>query len=173
MRRLMLLRHAKSDWSQGGRDHDRDLSERGRIAAPRIGSYLAEHALVPDCVIVSTARRTRETWKLVAAALPAKPRPVFDERIYEATPDNILTAIRETPASCRCLLVVGHNPGLQALALRLIKGGNKDDLARLMDKFPTGGLAIIDIQQDDWFSLHAGSGRLESFVTPRGLADDT
>jgi phosphohistidine phosphatase len=174
MRRLMLLRHAKSDWSKAGqRDHDRDLSERGRLAAPRMGAYLAKHGLSPDCVIVSTARRTRETWKLVAAALPARPRPVFDERIYEAMPEDILTAIRDTPASCQRLLVVGHNPGLQDLALQLIKGGSKDALDRLRDKFPTAGLALIDVPRDDWASLHAGSGRIESFMTPRLLSEKT
>jgi len=164
----MLLRHAKSDWSQAGqRDHDRDLSARGRTAAPKIAAYLAARALIPDCVLVSSAQRTRETWKLVAAALPAKPRAVFDERIYEAQPENILDAIRDTPASCHCLLVVGHNPGLQDLALMLIKEGR--GLDQLAEKFPTAGLAVIDVPTDDWASLQPGTGRLDAFVTPRGL----
>jgi phosphohistidine phosphatase len=170
MRRLMLLRHAKSDWSQAGqRDHDRDLSARGRSSAPRIGGYLADRALIPDCVLVSTARRTRETWKLVAPALPTRPKALFDERIYEALPGDILDAIRETPSSCQCLLVIGHNPGLQDMALLLIKDGSQDDLDRLTEKFPTAGLAIIDVPIDDWADLRIGTGRLDSLITPRGL----
>lgn len=170
MRRLMLLRHAKSDWSEAGqRDHDRELAARGRAAAPRIGAYLAERALVPDCVLVSTAQRTRETWKLVAAALPARPKAAFDKRIYEADPDDILDVIRETPSRCQCLLVIGHNPGLQELALMLVKDGRQDDLDRLAAKFPTAALAVIDVPIDDWASLQARTGRLESFISPRGL----
>lgn len=170
MRRLMLLRHAKSDWSRTGqRDHDRDLSTRGQAAAPRIGAYLAERALIPDCVLVSTARRTRETWKLVAAALPARVKAIFDERIYEAQPGHILDAIRDIPASCQCLLVIGHNPGLQELALKLTRDGSQDALDRLAEKFPTAGLAIIDVPIDDWANLHSRSGRLDSFITPRDL----
>lgn len=172
MRRLMLLRHAKSDWSQAGqRAHDRDLSARGRQAAPKLGAYLAAHALIPDCVIVSTARRTRETWKLVASALHARPSPVFDERIYEASPHAILDVIRETPASCHSLLVIGHNPGLQALALLLAKEGNQDLLDRLAEKFPTAALAVIDLPIDEWTALRAGTGRLADLVIPRALQE--
>jgi phosphohistidine phosphatase len=170
MRRLMLLRHAKSDWSQPGqRDHDRDLSARGSAAAPRIAGYLAKRALIPDCVLVSTARRTRETWKLVATGLPARAKAVFDEHIYEAQPAEILDAVRATPAACQCLLVIGHNPGLQELALMLIGDGRRDEINRLAEKLPTAGLVVIDVPTDDWASLKAGTGRLDAFVTPRGL----
>lgn len=172
MRRLMLLRHAKSDWEQVGlRDHDRDLAARGRAAAPRVGAYMAERALVPDCVLVSTARRTRETWKLVAAALPGDPNVRFDETIYEAEPDAIIEAIRATPASCQCLLVIGHNPGLQELALLLVRDGRVSGLRRLAEKFPTAGLAVIDLPIDDWADLRNRTGRLVSFITPRALAE--
>lgn len=172
MRRLMLLRHAKSDWSLSGqRDHDRTLSARGRAAAPRIGAYLAQHALIPDCVLISTARRTRETWKLVSASLSTRPQTHFDERIYEAEPGDILDAIRDTSAACQSLLVIGHNPGLQDLALMLVRDGHQGDLDRMTEKFPTAGLAIIDIPIDDWAGLQPRSGRLASFITPRDLSE--
>jgi phosphohistidine phosphatase len=174
MRRLMLLRHAKSDWSRPGqRDHDRELSSRGRAAAPLMGAYLAERALIPDCVLVSTARRTRETWKLVAPLLPARPKAIYEDRIYEAEPGDILDAIRETPSSCQSLLVIGHNPGLQDLGLLLIKDGSQDSIDRLAEKFPTAGLVIIDMPTDAWAALRTGSGRLDSFITPRGLEQKT
>lgn len=170
MRRLMLLRHAKSDWSQPGQsDHDRSLAPRGRKAAPLMGRYLAEHDLIPDRVIVSTAKRTRETWRLVADMLPKKPRVDFEDRIYEASPRDILTAIADTPASARSLLVVGHNPGFQDTANLLVESGDKRLRASLAEKFPTGALAVIDLDLDDWTKIKPGIGRLESFVTPREI----
>jgi phosphohistidine phosphatase len=171
----MLLRHAKSDWSQAGiPDHDRALAPRGRAAAMRMGAHLAARALIPDCVSVSTALRTRDTWSLIAPALPARQaafQAVFDERIYEASAAALLAVIRETPPACRSLLMVGHNPGLQSLALLLVKGGKGDALARLAEKFPTAALAVIDLPAGGWADIRAGSGRLESFVVPRLLEE--
>lgn len=170
MRRLMLLRHAKSDWSEPGqRDHERDLAPRGRKAAPEIGKYMARHGLLPDCAIVSTARRTRETWKLVGKTLSSDPPAAFDDRIYEASPGDILSVIQDAPHDAANLLVIGHNPGLQALALTLIGSGDVKTRALLAEKFPTAGLAVIDFPLDDWSRLRPGAGRLERFVTPRAL----
>jgi phosphohistidine phosphatase len=164
----MLLRHAKSDWSQPGQcDHDRALNARGRDAAPQMGAFLADQGLIPDCVRVSTARRTRDTWNHVAAALPRPPVALFDARLYEAAPGDILDVIRETPASCRALLVVGHNPGLQELAMMLTRSGAAGARKRLAEKFPTAGLAVIDIAIDDWAQLQPRRGRLSLFATPR------
>jgi phosphohistidine phosphatase len=172
MRRLMLLRHAKSDWSQPGKhDHERELAPRGRKAALRMGEFMAREGLLPDCALVSTAQRTRETWALVRDALDNDPFTYFDERIYEASPGDILLAIRETPAATEKLLVVGHNPGLQALAIALIGSGDIESRARLAEKFPTAGLAVIDFPRDDWSELAPGTGRLALFVSPRMLAE--
>ena len=169
MRRLMLLRHAKSDWSEPGqRDHERALSQRGRKAAPRMGKYMIQRGLVPDSAIVSGARRTRETWELMREKL-GDPPVRFEERIYEASPIAILDVIQETPRAAKAVLVVGHNPGLQTLAMSLIGSGDIETRARLADKFPTAGLAVIDFPRNDWAKLHPGAGRLELFVTPRAL----
>src|SRR5712671_4835834 len=95
MRRLMLLRHAKSDRSTPGmRDHDRPLNARGRETAPRIGAYMASHALIPDLVICSTATRARETWDLVATALGRSPKVRYDERIYQNDPGVLIELVR-------------------------------------------------------------------------------
>jgi len=170
MRRLMLLRHAKSDWSLPGQsDHDRGLAARGRNAAPLIGHYMAEHDLVPDHAIVSTARRTRETWRLVAGMLPRRPATEFEDRIYEASPSNILAAIAGAPAAAHTLVVVGHNPGFHDTANLLIRGGDKRARKALSEKFPTGALAVIDLDIEDWGDIRPGSGRLDSFVTPRAI----
>src|SRR5262245_48582071 len=112
MRRLLMLRHAKSSWSEpGASDHDRPLNRRGQETAPRIGAYLARHALVPQRVLCSTARRARETWDLVAAALGDAPPTTYVDQLYDAAPRAILGAIRDADADAQSLLVVGHNPG--------------------------------------------------------------
>jgi phosphohistidine phosphatase len=135
MRRLLLLRHAKSSWSQpGASDHERPLNRRGQEAAPRIGAYLARHTLIPESVLCSTARRARETWELVAAEAPALPPASFTERIYDATPRVLLDVFRHAEPDAKSLLVVGHNPGLQEVATQLIASGDLEDRERLREK---------------------------------------
>lgn len=174
MRRLLLLRHAKSSWSEpGASDLDRALNRRGEETAPRIGAYLDRHGLVPDCVLCSTARRARETWKLVSGEMPGAPQAVYVERLYDAAARTILDVIRHADPNCKSLLVVGHNPGLQDAATLLIAAGDLDDRERLREKLPTGGLVVIDFAIPQWARLHARSGRLERFVVPRMLATAT
>jgi phosphohistidine phosphatase len=170
MLRLLLLRHAKSDWSQPGqKDHDRELARRGRRAAPEIGAYMARHRLIPDRVLCSPAQRTRQTLDLVAEKFPAPPPVTFEARLYNANPDGILQTIRATQRDIRTLLVIGHNPGLQAAATMLIASGDVEARERLKEKLPTAGLAVIDFPFEEWRNLHGKSGRLERFVTPRML----
>jgi phosphohistidine phosphatase len=170
MRRLMLLRHAKSDWTRPGtRDHERTLAPRGREAAPRIGAYMARHGLLPDLVLCSTATRTRETWDLAAATFPDPPPTTYDERVYESGAGTLLDVVKEAKPGVHGLLLVGHNPGLHDLAQRLIASGDVDMRQRLTEKFPTGALAVIDFAVDDWRKLHPRSGRLDRFVVPRML----
>lgn len=172
MRRLLLLRHAKAERSEPGEaDRARALVERGHADAARIGAYMASHALVPDRVLVSPARRTQETWKAAAAAFPRAPGATTLEKLYDATPHAILAAIRDAPASAHTLMVIGHNPGLQALAVMLIASGDVDTRELLREKLPTSGLVIIDFAFDDWSRLHPQSGRLERFVSPRSLEE--
>jgi phosphohistidine phosphatase len=172
MLRLMLFRHAKSAWPAGVEDHERPLAERGRKAAPVIGRYIADHGLVPDLAVVSTARRAEETWALAAQAL-GKDVPRRDEAsIYEAGSAVILDVIKQTKPRVGTLLVVGHNPGFQDLALELVGNGDKDALARLRDKFSTAGLAVIDFDAKRWSDVSAGTGSLERFVTPKSIKAD-
>lgn len=170
MRRLMLLRHAKSDWSAAGiADHDRPLSRRGRETAPRIGTYMVRHGLVPDRVLCSTARRARDTWEEIAAEFAQQPPTTYDDRLYNAAPEAIIGLIAASKNSVRTLLLVGHNPGLQDLAGMLIASGDLDHRERLREKLPTAGLVVIDFALDDWARLHPQAGRLERFVAPRWL----
>lgn len=172
MRRLLLLRHAKAEKSApGGGDFDRTLASRGREETPKIGVYMAHHGLQPDLVIASPARRARETWELVAAAFPTAPPVVWEERLYNAEVGMILTLVRE--AKPPTLLLVGHNPGLHDFARLMIAAGDVDARERLNEDFPTAGLLVIDFAFADWGKLHAHSGRLDRFVSPRLLTTAT
>jgi phosphohistidine phosphatase len=170
----MLLRHAKAVPADPGmRDFDRGLEARGRTDAPKMGAYMARHALLPDRATVSTARRTRETWELVATAFPTPPPVVYDDRLYDAGPDALFKIVTETPASIRTLLLIGHNPGLHKLATQLIAAGDVDARERLQEELPTCALVTIEFPFDDWSKLHPRAGRLDRFVTPRSLTTAT
>jgi len=171
MRRLMLLRHAKSDRSDpGARDHDRVLNPRGREAAPRMGAYMVSHSLIPDLVLCSTAARARETWDLAASAFGDPPKVRYDERIYENNPEILFDLIAATASGVQVLLLVGHNPSFESLAGRLVASGHGDARQRLREKFPTAGLAVIDFPIDAWSRVHPHSGRLDRLITPRLIA---
>jgi phosphohistidine phosphatase len=174
MRRLLLLRHAKTERAElGQRDRDRKLMERGRLDAPIIGAFMVRHRLVPDLALVSPATRTVETWQLTAAAFATTPRMVTDERIYNAGAETLLDLIRETN-DAPTLLLVGHNPGLHDVARQSIGSGDVETREDLNEKMPTSGLVVIDFAFDDWADLHDHAGRLELFVSPRltGAASD-
>jgi phosphohistidine phosphatase len=174
MLRLMLLRHAKSSWpSSAAQDAARPLSERGEAAARLMGGYMAHHYLLPDRVLCSPARRTRETCAGIAGQWPADMDVVFDQRLYMATPQIILSIIRAQHEAVRTLLVIGHNPGLQEAAESLIAAGDVELRERLREKFPTAALAVIDFAIDKWKSIHERSGRLERYITPRSIAAAT
>jgi len=173
MRRLMLLRHAKTERAEpGGNDRDRKLIKRGRSDAPVIGAYMAHHGLVPDLALVSPAARALETWTLIAPAFAKTPRVTKDERIYNASPERLMIVIEQTRGA-HSLLVVGHNPSLHDVAMQLIATGDAGTRERVSEKLPTSGFVVINFSIDDWSELQPRSGRLEHFITPRLLAAAT
>jgi len=169
-RRLLLLRHAKSDWSaEGHDDHERPLSRRGRRAAKQIGEELARRRIAPERILCSSARRTRETLELVRPHLHGDAALVVDQHLYLASPETLLAQIADVDDGVRTLLVVGHNPGLEELACQLAGRGDEEALARLKRKFPTGALADLRFAADRWRELAPASGVLAAFVWPREL----
>ena len=167
--RLILLRHAKSAWPDGVADRERPLAVPGRKAARVIGAYMAREKLIPDLVLVSPARRARETWKLVRAALSKKVSEREAADIYEVSAERILEMIRAVEPGIRTLLVIGHNPGIENAAWLIVVDGDADAVGRMREKFPTAGLAVIDLDLDGWDEIAAGTGYLARFVTPRSL----
>jgi phosphohistidine phosphatase len=161
-RRLIVLRHAKSDWSDDLPDHERPLAPRGIRDAPKLGRWLGEHGYVPDHVVCSTARRTRETWALVSEALPSKPSVEYDEDLYGAGPEEFLRAVQRTADDVTTLALVGHEPGVSELTLHL--AGDGEDTRLVRAKFPTGAAAVL-VAGGTWADLAAA--RLEAFFRPR------
>jgi phosphohistidine phosphatase len=170
-RRLILLRHGKSAWPDDVEDLERPLAKRGRAAAKRMGRYLAAQDLVPDAVLVSPARRAQETWHLAKRHLDERSSET-DPRIYESAPETILAAVRDTADHIRSLLLVGHNPGLQELARLLTMEATGPTRMPWGEKFPTAGLAVIDLHVVAWSEVSPGRGSLERFVTPRSLEEE-
>ncbi len=171
MRRLILLRHAKSDRPAGVDDHDRPLNPRGREAAPRMGAYIAEAGLRPDHVLVSSATRTLETWDAVRIPLDGNPGETVPA-LYECGAEQIFDVVRRAPDHAGTLLVVGHNPGLQDFAMEAVGSGPKAERKRLATQFPTAALAVIDFESERWADIAPGAGRLERFVKPKDLGAD-
>jgi phosphohistidine phosphatase len=163
---LLLLRHGKSAWPDGVDDLERPLAKRGREASRRMGRYLADEGLVPDLALVSPARRTQETWTLAQDALGDVAMRA-EPRIYEAPPDRLLTVLKGVEPDIGTLLMVGHNPGLEELLRLLVR--DEDRYARAPKKYPTAGLAVIEVPARAWRELSPRSARLLRFVTPRTL----
>src|SRR5215469_1861271 len=153
-RTLLLFRHAKSAWPDVA-DHDRPLARRGIRAAPLMGRWLREAGFLPGQVLCSTARRARGTWQFAQAGLAASPPVTFDARIYEAAATDLLAVIREVPPATGTLLLIGHNPAIEDLALLLATprgaaagpgpaGAAPGDLDRMRSKFPTAAMAVLE-----------------------------
>jgi phosphohistidine phosphatase len=140
---LVLLRHAKSDWSGGEPDRERPLAPRGRRQAPEAGRWLASHLDRIDLAVVSPAERARSTWSLVAAELADAPPARLDERVYGASDDELLDVVRELPEDVGTVLVVGHNPGLEDLV---------STLTGSWVPMPTSALAVLT-QSGAWAEL--------------------
>jgi phosphohistidine phosphatase len=174
MRRLMLLRHAKTETdTPSGRDQDRRLDDRGRSDAAEIGGWIARHPPFPNAVLVSSATRTLQTWDIAWAAMKdAVPQPHVEQlpELYGADPLQILTAVRSASAThSQRLMVIGHNPGMHELALALAASGDAAGRKALAGNLPTSGLAVLDFAVDDWSDVAFRRGRLVLFVSPKLL----
>jgi phosphohistidine phosphatase len=174
MRRLILLRHAKTETdAPSGRDQDRRLDERGRNDATEIGRWMAAHPPFADTVLVSSAVRARQTWDMAWAEMKDKvPTPHVEllPELYGADAAQLLQSIREASVhDPKRLMLVGHNPGMHELALSVVGAGDEAGRKALADNLPTAGLAIYDFAVDDWNDVAFRRGRLVLFVSPKLL----
>jgi phosphohistidine phosphatase len=174
MRRLLLLRHAKTEHdAPSGRDRDRRLDDRGHKDAAELGGWIGRHPPFPDLVMVSPAVRAKQTWELVWEAMKervAPPQVEFRPELYGADPAQLLQSVRTACATDpKQLLLVGHNPGLHELALALTGSGDAAARDALADNLPTSGLAVFEFAISDWNDVAFRRGRLVGFVSPKLL----
>lgn len=164
-RRIILFRHAKADWPQVS-DHERPLADRGRMDAAVAGRKLADSGIPLDLALCSTAVRTRETWKLAVHELPERPKTVYEERIYEASPGELIALLNETPDDTQNVVLIGHNPGIQGLADILAGSAEGDTRARMnRHGFPAAAFAVLSFE-GAWKSLEPGATTLADYWAP-------
>ena len=168
---ILLLRHAKSAWSEPGlADHDRPLNSRGERAAEIMAEHLLAKAPLPDLILCSTATRARQTLApLVERLAPPAPPIALEDGLYLASESVLLNRLRDLPASVATVLMIGHNDGMWEAAEALAGRGKATLLAALRDKFPTGALATLQADIDRWAELKAGAATLAAFACPRDL----
>jgi phosphohistidine phosphatase len=156
-RRLVVLRHAKSEWPDGVADHERPLADRGRREAPLAGRWLDEHVGTIDLVVCSPARRARETCARVVQELSTEPEVRVEERLYPGSPTDLLAVARELPDAAQAVLVVGHNPGLEELVV---------ELTGTACVLKTSSIAVLS-GPGGWAEVAPGWANLEAETTPR------
>ena len=167
-KQLLLLRHAKSSWEDPElADHDRPLAPRGRRAAKLIAKHLRRQGIAPALVLCSSALRTRETLELIAPALGEEVPVQIEDELYAASEQVLLERVRAVADGIESLLLIGHNPGIQQLALLLAGGG--ENVAALARKYPTAALTTLEFN-GRWRELGEGRAELTGFVTPKELA---
>jgi phosphohistidine phosphatase len=159
-RTLVVVRHAKSDWSTALPDDERPLAERGRRDAPEIGRWLAEHVDPVDLVLCSPAKRARQTWQLASAGLRPAPPVRQDERVYGASPTELLTVLAELPDEIGSVVLVGHNPGLADLVT--ILSGEPTEMK-------TSAVAVLR-WPGSWADAESVPAQLTAHTTARGTS---
>lgn len=168
---LYLLRHAKSSWDEPSiSDFDRPLAMRGREAAPRMARHMRDNGYSPELVLCSPATRACETMDLVLGVLQSDPEVRMVDGLYNfGDGTGLLNIIQQTADDRAQLLVIGHNPSLENLAVRLAGSGKSADLTDMARKYPTAALAVLEFDIGAWRDIRPGKGRLLTFARPKAL----
>ncbi len=172
MKTLHLLRHAKAvEDNPGGTDHVRPLAKRGIAAAKALAQHLVDSSFTVGRVFCSTAKRTRETYELIAPALEGA-SIAYRDRLYLVSGSDLLDFIQGLPDAADSVMLIGHNPTFHNMALMLAKNaarGHADELAALKEKFPTCALCSLNFDVDHWRQIKGSAGTLTAFLRPRDL----
>lgn len=172
MKRLTLLRHAKSGWDDPvKRDFDRPLNERGERAAKLMGRFARDQKLIVDLLIASPAVRVIETLNHFLGSYGKSPETAWDRRVYLASSATLLDVVRAAPDAVESLMLAGHNPGLEDLILDLVPEDERNSALRdeVETKLPTASLATLEFDINHWSDIKEGSATLLSFTRPRDL----
>jgi phosphohistidine phosphatase len=166
MRRLFLVRHAKTEPAVGRNDYARKLTDGGREAARRMAGVLAERGTLPETLIHSGAARAMETAEIFARAWPGRVSLEKDAAIYEASPSTLLALVRALPDSRTSVALVGHNPGMGELAFSLAGSGVYGDIRRIGCRYPTCAVTEFEFRVEAWDEIQRGGGVLVTYLTP-------
>lgn len=167
MKRLQLLRHAKSSWELAGQlDYERGLTDRGRDDCALIAEFIREHGIEPDLIICSGARRTRATLEGVAPGLPKDARVEFTDDLYRASLEKFLAVLQDIDPEARSVMVIGHNPSIHDVGVEI--SAESDELVRMAAKFPTCALAEFEFH-GKWSKLSTDDAELKRFTTAKQL----
>jgi len=170
MKRLLLLRHAKSSWKEPAlSDYERPLNKRGRSAAILMAEYMAREHLRPEVVLCSSARRTCETLAYLSPVIGAECDIKIERALYLVSADQLLARISEVDSNVRTILLIGHNPALAEVARQLGGKGDAEAKQQMRSRFPTAALAVIDSNAKQWRDLQSAKTLLERFATPKDL----
>ena len=170
MRRLIVMRHAKSSWDDPSlEDVDRPLNPRGRLAAVLMGAWLAEQGLVPDHALLSPARRVQETWERVQFGADRDVDATTHAHLYAAEPADALLTLGAAPEAAETVLMLGHEPGAPAFLRRMCDVDARADFSRAFEKFPTAAVAVLELPDGPWAKTEFGAGRFLSYATPKDL----
>ncbi|MBO9476790.1 histidine phosphatase family protein [Shimia sp. R11_0] len=160
---LILMRHAKSSWSDPWQaDHARPLNKRGRASAKALGGWMKDNALLPDEVLCSTSERTRETLDRLALTPDTAPR--FEERLYLAAPNTMWQLLKSATGST--VLMIGHNPGIASFAAEL---ASKPPQHPRFQDYPTGATTVFHFDCTHWQEIQPHTGQIQAFALPREL----
>ena len=164
-RRIVFFRHAKADWPQVT-DHERPLADRGRMDAAVAGRRLADSGITFDLALCSTSVRTRETWKLAVHELAHRPKTVYEERVYEASPGELIAVLNEVPDDAKDVILIGHNPGVHGVT-EILAGTADGDVRERMNRrgFPAAAFAVVTFE-GTWKSLEPGVATLADYWAP-------
>ena len=172
MRRLFLIRHAKTEPSVGRDDYERRLTGRGREDAKRVAKALTARRMLPDVLIHSGAARAKETAEIFAAAWQGKVELQEDAGLYDASVTTLLARTRALADEHKRVGLVGHNPSLGELATALIGSGADPEMRRLAAKYPTGAVAVLDFSIERWDDVERNAALLALYLTPAELEAD-
>lgn len=165
--RLILMRHANSNWNHHRGDHLRPLNKRGQKAATAIGQWLTAKGYVPDQVLCSDAERTAQTWALISAKRGAAPAVLFRRTLYQAGPESLFQELQQVQGT-KTVLILAHNPGIAVLASALAECAPAH---RHFDDYPPTATTVLDFEPDSWKLVTPGTGQIADFVVPADLAN--
>ncbi len=165
MKRLILMRHAKSDWDNHLPDIKRPLSSRGEREAPIMGKFLRSNGVIPELVISSPSQRTRETFGYLKQEIKDRLDVVYDETIYENEPQEIVSLVKKTSDTITTLMILGHNPSMEELA-QLFSGLS---LNKFCDKFSTSSVVLLEFDIEKWSDIDTKKGKLVFYKSPKNL----